>query len=124
MAFVSPLCAPLPFSQTAFFFAPDKRPENIPDLEEVISDQQRLHIHTQDAFRHAKAKDSHVCRDPQDGRLPLSVDGGFSNVRTFKANGAPSKASRGLSKDHFGLIATNANRSLRSPEGRLSEGLA
>ena len=38
-------------------------PENIPDLEEVISGQQRLHIRTEDAFRHAKAKDSHICRE-------------------------------------------------------------
>ena len=61
--FLSLFCAPLPFSQTAFFFVPDKRPENIPDLEEVISGQQRLHIRTEDAFRHAKAKDSHICRE-------------------------------------------------------------
>ena len=123
--FLSPLCAPLPFSQTAFSFAPDKRPENIPDLEEIISGQQRLHIRIEDAFRHVKNKGlSYMQRDNHNGRLPLSVDGGFSNVGTFKANGAPSEAFRGLSKDHFRLIATNADRSLGSPEGRLSEGPA
>ena len=54
--FSSPLCAPLQFSKIAFYFAPDKRPENIPDLEEVISYKQRLYIHTEGAFRLAKVK--------------------------------------------------------------------
>ena len=67
---------------------------------------------------------SYLQRYPHDGRLPLSVDGGFSNVKTCKANGAPSETFRGLSKDIFGLIATNADRALRSPEERLSEGVA
>ena len=37
--FLPPLGTPLRFSQTAFSFAPDKRRENIPDPEEVISGQ-------------------------------------------------------------------------------------
>ena len=49
------------------------------------------------------------------------IGGGFSNVRTLEANGAPPKAFRGLTEDHFGLIVADADRSLRSPEGRLSE---
>ena len=44
------LCAPLRFSQTAFSFAPDKRPENIPNPEEAISGQKRLLMHTEGAF--------------------------------------------------------------------------
>ena len=66
------MCAPLRFSQTAFYFAPDERPENIPDLEEASSGQQRLHIHTEGAFRPAKAKDSHVCRE-----ILMTADGLF-----------------------------------------------
>ena len=48
--------------------------------------------------------------------------GGFSNVRTLKANGAPPEAFRGLSEEYFGLIVGDADISLKSPEGRLSEG--
>ena len=43
--FLPPLGAPLRFSQTANSFAPDKRPENIPDAEEAISGQQRIHAY-------------------------------------------------------------------------------
>ena len=53
-----------------------------------------------------------------------SVGGGFSYVGTLKANGALPEAFRGLSEDHFGLIVADADISLRSPEGRLSEGTA
>ena len=53
-----------------------------------------------------------------------SVGEGFSYVRALKANGALPGAFRGLSEDHFGLIVVDADRSLRSPEGRLSEGPA
>ena len=53
-----------------------------------------------------------------------SAGGGFSNVRTLKANGAPPEAFRGPSEDHFQLMAADADRSLISEEGRLSEGPA
>ena len=59
--------------QTAFSFAPDKRAENIPDLEEVISGQQRLYKHTEGAFTPAKAKNSYICRDHHDGRRSLRL---------------------------------------------------
>ena len=65
--FLSPLCAPLRFSQTAFSFAPEKRPESIPDPEEAISGQQRLFIHTEDVFSSAESKGlSYPQRDPHD----------------------------------------------------------
>ena len=47
----------------SLFLCTRQKARNIPDLEEVISGQQRLHIHTKDAFRLAKAKDSHICRE-------------------------------------------------------------
>ena len=105
-----------------FSFAPDGRPANIPDPEEVISGQQRLHILTEDAFRPAKAKDLHICREILMTHTASLAGGGFSNVRTLKANGAPPEAFRGLSEEHFGLIVGDADISLKSPEGRLSEG--
>ena len=40
-----PLGVPLRFSETVLSFAPDKRPENIPDSIEIISGQQGLHTH-------------------------------------------------------------------------------
>ena len=43
-------------------------------------------------------------------QMASSVGGGFSNVRTLKANGAAPEAFRGLSEDHFGFIAHNADR--------------
>ena len=108
----SPLCAPLQFSRTAFYFAPDKRPENIPDPEEVISDKQRLHIHTESTFRPAKVKDAHICREILMTQMTSSVGGGFSNVRTLEANGAPPEAFRDLYADHFGFLAADADRDL------------
>ena len=45
-------------SVAAFSFAPDKRPENIFDPEEVISDQQRSCTHKEDAFRPSGAMNS------------------------------------------------------------------
>ena len=87
LPFSAPLCAPLRFSQAAFSFVSDKRPENIPDPDKVISGQKRLHI--EDALRPAKAKDSHICREILMMQTPSLVGGGFSIVRTLKANGAP-----------------------------------
>ena len=61
--FSFPLCASLQFSRTAFSFLPNKKSENIPDHEEVISDKKRLHIHTEGALRPAKVKDAHICSE-------------------------------------------------------------
>ena len=116
--FFTPLRAPLRFSQTVFSSAPDKRPENIPDPDEVISGQQRLHIDTEDAQKQR----THICREILMTQTSSSVGGGFSIVRTLKANGAPPEAFRGRSEDHFEFIAADADRSTRSPEGKLSEG--
>ena len=56
-------------------------------------------------------------------RTAFSAGGGFSNVRTLKADGdgAPPEAFRGLSEDHSGLIVADADRygPLRSTEGPL-----
>ena len=98
--FSPPLGAPLRFSQTAFSFAPDERPKNIPDPEEVISGQQRIHAYR---GRFQACKDSYLQRDPHD------EDGLFGwwripNESTLKANGAPLEAFRGLSEDHFRYI--------------------
>ena len=41
-----------------------------------------------------------------------SVGRGFSNVRILKANCAPPEAFRGLSEDHFGFTAADADRDL------------
>ena len=87
---------PLRFSQTVFSFAPDKKPENIPDSEEIISGQQRLHTHAEGAFRPASAKDSHICREILTKQMASSVGGGFSNERTLKANCALLRPSEGL----------------------------
>ena len=108
------------FSQTAFSFAPDKRPENISNPDEVISGQQMLHIDTEDAQKQR----THICREILMTQTSSSVGGGFSIVRTLKANGAPPEAFRGRSEGHFELIAADADRSIRSPEGKLSEGPA
>ena len=108
--FAHPLGAPLPFSQTAFPFASDQRPENIPDHEEVISGQQRLHTQTEGAFRLARAKNSHICREILKTQMASSVSGGFSNERALKANGAPPEIFRGLCEDHFRFIAADADR--------------
>ena len=106
------MCAPLQFSRTAFYVAPDKRPENIPDPEEVISDKQRLHIHTESTFSTAKVNDAHICREILMTQMTSSVGGGFSNVRTLEANGAPPEAFRYLYEDHLGLLAADADRDL------------
>ena len=98
--------------QTTFSFAPDKRPENIPDPDEVISGQQRLHIDTEDAQKQ---------REILMTQTSSSVGGGFSIVRTLKASGAPPEASRGRSEDHFQFIAADADRSIGSSEGKLSD---
>ena len=45
-------------------------------------------------------------------RTASSAGGGFSNVRTLKADGAPPGAFRGLSEDHFELIVVDADRSV------------
>ena len=81
-------------------------------------------MHTEDAFRPAKTKDSHISIEILMTHTASLAGKGFSNVRTLKDNGAPPEAFRGLSEDHFGLIVADADRSLRSPEGKLSEGLA
>ena len=81
----------------------------------------RGYTYIQTTIQACKAKDSHICREIFKTQMASSVGGGFSNVRTLKANGAPPKAFRGLTEDHFGLIVADADRSLRSPEGRLSE---
>ena len=60
-----PLGVPLRFSETVLSFAPDKRPENIPDSIEIISGQQRLHTHTEGRFQACKCKGlSYLQRDP------------------------------------------------------------
>ena len=89
---------PLQFSQTVLSFAPDKRPENIPDPEDIISGQQRLPTHAERAFRPTSAKDSHICREVLSNQMNSSVGGGFSNERTLKANGALLKLSERLLK--------------------------
>ena len=43
-------------------------------------------------------------------RMASLVGGGSSNVRTLEANGAAPESFRGLSEDHFGFIAANADR--------------
>ena len=71
--FLFPLCAPLRFSQTAFSFAPDKRPENIPDLEEVISAAEATHTY-RGRIQACKSKGlSYLHRDHHDGRRPLRL---------------------------------------------------
>ena len=68
-----PLGVPLRFSETVLSFAPDKRPENIPDSIEIISGQQRLHTHTEGRFQACKCKGlSYLQRDPHE------ADGLFS----------------------------------------------
>ena len=106
------LGAPMQFSQTAFYFAPDKKPENILNPEEVISRQQRLHsrIHTQGAFRPGSAKDAHICRQILTTQKATSVVGGFPDERTFKANDAHPEAFRRPSEDHSRFRATDADR--------------
>ena len=54
----------------------------------------------------------------------FSVGGGFSIVGTFKANGALPEAFRERSEDHFEFIAADADGSIRSLGGKLSEGPA
>ena len=44
--------------------------------------------------------------------MASSVGGGFSNVRTLEANGAPPEAFRDLYEDHFGCLAADADRDL------------
>ena len=68
-----PSGASLQFIQKAFSCAPDKRPQNIPHPEEVISGQQKLHTHTEGAFRHASAKDSNIYRDRGGGLYTFGV---------------------------------------------------
>ena len=104
------------FSQTAFSLAPDKRPENIPDPDEVISGLQRLHIDTENAQKQM----THICREILMAQTSSSVGGGFSVVRTLKANGAPPETFGGCSEDHFKFIVADADRSIRSPEEKLS----
>ena len=69
---------------------------------------------------HAEKKRTHICREMLMTQTYSSVGGGFSIVRTLKANVAPPEALRGLSEDHFKFIATDADRSIRSSEGKLS----
>ena len=107
--FAHPLGALLIFSKTAFSFASDQRPENIPDHEEVISGQQRIHTQ-EDAFRLARSKNSHICREILKTQTASSVIGGFSNERALKANGAPPEIFRGLCEDHFRFVAADADR--------------
>ena len=90
----------------------------------MSSQVNRGYIHTEDAFRPAKAKGSHTCREILMTQTASSAGGGFFNVRTLKADGAPPWAFRGLCEDHFKLIVADADRSLRTPEGRLFEGPA
>ena len=106
------LGAPMRFSQTAFSFAPDKRPEDILNPKEVISGQQRLHrhTHTEGAFRPGSAKDAHICRGILTTQIATSVGGEFSDERTLKANGAPPEAFRRLSEDHSRFRAADADR--------------
>ena len=87
----------------------------------MSSQVSRGYIHTEDAFRLAKAKEFHVRREILMTQTASSVGRGFSNARTLKVNGAPPEAFGGLSEEHFGLIVADEDRSLRSPEGRLSE---
>ena len=94
--------APLRFSQTAFPFAPVKRSENISDPQEVILSRTAI-THTEGAFRPASAKDSHFTT-----QMASSAGGGFYNGRILKANGASLEAFRGLFKNHFRFIATDA----------------
>ena len=103
--------------QTAFSVAPDKRPENISDSEDVISGQQRTHSGRQKQRNLISAEILLL-------QTASSLGGGFPYVRTLKANGALPEAFRGLSENHFGLIVADADRSLRSSEEGLSEGSA
>ena len=43
-------------------------------------------------------------------QMASSVGGGFFNVKILKTNGAAPEAFRGLSEDHFGFKAANADR--------------
>ena len=95
---------PLRLSQTVFSFAPDKRPENILDSEEIITGQQRLHTHTEGAFKPPSAKDSHICREILTKQRASSVGGGFSNESILKANNAL-QAFRRLAEDYFKIYS-------------------
>ena len=66
--FAPPLGAPQRFSHTVFSFAPNKRPENIPHPEEVISGQQRLHAYR---GRFQVCKDSYLQKNPHDADGPF-----------------------------------------------------
>ena len=103
-----------PFSlqsfSSVFSFAPDKRPENILDSEEIISGQQRLHTHTKGAFRPPGAKDSHICREILTKQTASSVGGGLSNESTLKANGALPRLLEGLLKIILKFTANDAER--------------
>ena len=67
-------------------------------------------VHTEDAFRPTKAKEREICREIIMMQVVFLVGGGFSDVRTLEANGAPPEAFRGLSEDHFGFIAADVDR--------------
>ena len=101
---------PLRLSQTVFSFAPDKRPENIPDSEEIISGQQRLRTHTEGAFRLLGAKDSHIRREIITKQTASSVGGGFSNESTLKAKGALPRLLEGLLRIILKFTANDAER--------------
>ena len=73
--FSNPLGVPLRFSQTVFSFAPEKKPGDIPDSEEIISGQQRLHTDTEGASRPASAKNPHICREILTKQMSSSVGG-------------------------------------------------
>ena len=108
-----PLGVPLRFSETVLSFAPDKRPENIPDSIEIVSGQQKLHTHT---FRSASAKDSHICREILAKKMASFVGGRFTNERTLKTNGALLRLLEGSLK-----IASNLQR-LMQKESLLKRG--
>ena len=50
------------FGQTAFSsYHPAKGPRTLLTLKIAVSGQQRVHIDWEHTFRHANAKDSHIC---------------------------------------------------------------
>ena len=100
-----------------FLLHPTKGPRTflIPTRSSQVS---RGYTDTEDA----QQQRTHICREILMTQASSSVGGGFSIVRTLKANGAPTETFRGRSEDHFEFIAADADRSIRSPEGKLSEG--
>ena len=67
-------------------------------------------MHTEGAFRPAKGKDAHICREILVMQMASSVREGLSNVTTLRAYGASPEAFRELYEGQVGFQAADADR--------------